>query len=89
MADYLLRTSGRGVHARNVSSDTMLHCALKATSCDPRMLKILIHHGADLAAVGADGLTVRAGPDAGRALGRLRARICACVRACVRLQASV
>ena len=32
VADYLLRSSPRGVHARNVSSDTMLHCALKVRS---------------------------------------------------------
>ena len=33
----------------------------QATSCDTHMLKILIHHGADLSALGADGLTVRWG----------------------------
>jgi hypothetical protein len=58
VAEYLLNKCPEGVHARNMSSDTMLHCALKANAPKP-LIKLLIDHGADLSAIGADNMTVR------------------------------
>mmetsp|Transcript_40144 Transcript_40144/g.78701 ORF Transcript_40144/g.78701 Transcript_40144/m.78701 type:complete len:350 (+) Transcript_40144:139-1188(+) len=56
VAEYLLSTNPEGVMARNMSSDTMLHCALKANA-PKALVKLLIDHGADLSAVGADNMT--------------------------------
>uniref|UniRef100_A0A7S0TU17 Ankyrin repeat protein n=2 Tax=Hemiselmis andersenii TaxID=464988 RepID=A0A7S0TU17_HEMAN len=55
VSEYLLSSNPDGVHARNMSSDTMLHCALKANA-PKALVKLLIDHGADLSAVGADNI---------------------------------
>ena len=56
VAEYLLSTNPEGVHARNMSSDTMLHCALKANA-HKELVKLLLVNGADIAAVGADNMS--------------------------------
>ena len=56
VAEYLLSTNPEGVHARNMSSDTMLHCALKANA-HKELVKLLLVNGADITAVGADNMS--------------------------------
>ena len=41
-----------------MASDTVLHCALKAQANNRRLLEILIEHGTDVRAVGADRISV-------------------------------
>ena len=58
VAEYLLQVSPAGARARNMASDTVLHCALKAQANNRRLLEILIEHGTDVRAVGADRISV-------------------------------
>ena len=57
VAEYLLQMSPEGAKARNMASDTMLHCALKAQPSNKALLKLLIDYGADIMAQGADQMT--------------------------------
>eukprot|EP00802_Teleaulax_amphioxeia_P015391 Tamp_15481.p1 GENE.Tamp_15481~~Tamp_15481.p1 ORF type:complete len:366 (-),score=80.13 Tamp_15481:442-1488(-) len=57
VAEYLLQMSPEGAKARNMASDTMLHCALKAQPNNKMLLQLLIDHGSDITAKGADGMT--------------------------------
>mmetsp|Transcript_47049 Transcript_47049/g.112098 ORF Transcript_47049/g.112098 Transcript_47049/m.112098 type:complete len:348 (+) Transcript_47049:118-1161(+) len=57
VAEYLLQISPAGGRARNMASDTILHCALKAQASNRRLLEILIDHHTDIRAVGADRIS--------------------------------
>jgi len=57
VAEYLLQMSPEGAAARNMASDTMLHCALKAQPNNKVLLKLLIDHGSDILSKGADQMT--------------------------------
>jgi len=57
VAEYLLQMSPAGAAARNMASDTMLHCALKAQPNNKVLLKVLIDYGSDISSKGADQMT--------------------------------
>mmetsp|Transcript_43776 Transcript_43776/g.103035 ORF Transcript_43776/g.103035 Transcript_43776/m.103035 type:complete len:357 (-) Transcript_43776:145-1215(-) len=57
VTQYLLQIAPETVLMRNMASDTMLHCALKAQHVDKELVRLLLRFHSDLASVGADKMT--------------------------------